>query len=51
MNKELKRKGKLTKSHLQTYEQFIETYKQYRAEKAKASATASTEEELHHDSK
>lgn len=36
IQKEIKRQGKLTKSHLQTYEQFIEAYKQYRALKASA---------------
>lgn len=34
LQKEIKRKGKLTKSHLQTYEQFIEGYKHYKALKA-----------------
>ncbi|MDQ0805456.1 hypothetical protein [Priestia megaterium] len=34
IEKELKRQGKLTRSHLQTYEQFIEAYKEYRALKA-----------------
>jgi hypothetical protein len=38
LQKEIKRQGKLTKSHLQTYQQFIEAYKVYRALKASAKA-------------
>lgn len=34
IQKEIKRQGKLTRSHLQTYEQFIEEYKQYKALRA-----------------
>lgn len=33
---EIKRQGKLTRSHLQTYEQFLQAYKQYKALKASA---------------
>jgi hypothetical protein len=39
IQKEIKRQGKLTRSHLQTYEEFIKAYKQYKALRASAKET------------